>query len=182
LNRTKFNPLLLLALVLAVPMVIAIQNGSVRPAQAETEIARVPPQPAAPSQAEQYAAAAIASSRSVTLDMEGGHYWADARVNSAQVHFMVDTGASMVTLTKQDARRIGVIIRPNGPVARMSTANGVITVPLVTLKRVRIGNVEVTNVEAAVIEEGLDTSLLGMSFLNKLKTWQSTQAGLVLKQ
>lgn len=64
----------------------------------------------------------------------------------------------------------------------MSTANGVIEVPVVTLKRVKIGNVEVTNVTAVVVEEGLDTSLLGMSFLSKLKTWQTTPAGLVLKQ
>ncbi|HEV7693825.1 MAG TPA: TIGR02281 family clan AA aspartic protease [Hyphomonadaceae bacterium] len=182
MNRTKFNPLPLLALVLAVPLAITIQNNSLRPAEAEPEIVKLPPQPAAPSQAEQYAAAAIASSRSVTLAMEDGHYWADARVNSAQVHFIVDTGASLITLTRDDARRIGVTIKPGGPVMGLSTANGRITAPIVTLKRVRIGNVEVTDVEAVVVEEGLDTSLLGMNFLNQLRTWQSTEAGLVLKQ
>ena len=182
MNRTKFNPLLLLALVLGLPLLIGIQNNSVRSAQAETEIVKLPPQQTAPSQAEQYAAAAISSSRSVTLHLEDGHYWADARVNSGQVHFLVDTGASVIALTKQDARRIGVNIRAGGQTARMSTANGEITVPVVTLKRVRIGNVEVTDVPAVVIEEGLSTSLLGMSFLSKLKSWQTTQAGLVLKQ
>jgi aspartyl protease family protein len=179
---SKYSVPVIVALALGAPVLIGMRDNSIRPAAAETEIVKLPPQAAAPSQAELYAAAAISSPRSVTLPMEDGHYWADAKVNSAQVHFLVDTGASVVALTKQDARRIGVNIRSGGQFARMSTANGEITVPVVTLKRIRIGNVEVTNVDAVVIEEGLSTSLLGMSFLSQLKTWQTTQAGLVLKQ
>jgi aspartyl protease family protein len=185
LSFSKYSVPVIVALALGAPVLIGMRDNSIRPAAAEAEIVKLPPQAAqasGPTQAELYAAAAVSSTRTVTLPLEGGHYWADAKVNTAQVHFLVDTGASIVALTKQDARRIGVNIRSGGPVARMSTANGVISVPLVTLKRVRIGNVEVTNVEAAVIEEGLSTSLLGMSFLSQLKTWQTTPAGLVLKQ
>jgi aspartyl protease family protein len=182
LSFSKYSVPLIVGLALAAPVLIGMRDNNFRAAEAETEIVKLPPQASAPSQAEQYAAAAISSSRTVTLRMEDGHYWADARVNSAQVHFLVDTGASLIALTKQDARRIGVNIRASGQTARLSTANGEITVPVVTLKRVRIGNVEVTDVPAVVIEEGLSTSLLGMSFLNELKTWQTTPAGLVLKQ
>jgi aspartyl protease family protein len=185
---SKYSVPVIVALALGAPVLIGMRDNSIHPAEAKTEIVTLQQQALAslqdraPSQAELYAAAAISSARSVTLPMEDGHYWADAKVNSAQVHFLVDTGASVVALTKQDARRIGVNIRSAGQFARMSTANGEITVPLVTLKRIRIGNVEVTNVDAVVIEEGLSTSLLGMSFLSQLKTWQTTPAGLVLKQ
>jgi aspartyl protease family protein len=177
LSLAKYAPALLVGLALCAPVLIGMQDNSIRPAQAEAAIVKLPPGASASPPPEQYA-----SPRSVTLPMEGGHYWADAKVNSAEVRFLVDTGASIIALTKEDARRIGVSYRSAREHMRVSTANGVIEVPVVTLKRVRVGKVEVANVRAVVVEEGLDTSLLGMSFLGQLKTWQTTQAGLVLKQ
>lgn len=153
-----------------------------RTAEAETA------QPAAqPTQQELQLAAAqstgqAAGPRSVTLRMEAdGHYWADARVNGTKIRFLVDTGATGIALSKQDAQRLGLSLRSR-PMARLSTANGVIDAPIVPLKRVRVGNVEVTDLQAVVVEEGLPHSLLGMSFLSELKSWQSTPKGLVLKQ
>lgn len=183
MSLAKQAPVLLAAFALVAAMLYGTRNSSLRPAEAETPTAQ--PVPAATPSA-QYGStgygAAAPSARSVTLEMENGHYWAAAKVNNTQVRFLVDTGASVVALTKDDARRIGVTVRSHGEVVRLSTANGEITVPVVTLKRIRIGGVEVTNVPAVVVEEGLSTSLLGMSFLSELKSWQTTPAGLVLKQ
>lgn len=182
MSLAKNAPLLLLAFACGAAVLVGMRDNALRPAEAETAAAHTAQPARAPTQAELYAAASVATPRSVTLEMERGHYWADAKVNNSQVRFLVDTGASVIALTRDDARRIGLNIRSHGETARMSTANGVIEVPVVTLKRVKVGNIEVANVQAVVIEEGLSTSLLGMSFLSKLKSWQTTQAGLVLKQ
>jgi aspartyl protease family protein len=120
--------------------------------------------------------------RTASLRKEGdGHYWANASVNGATMRFLVDTGATVVALTERDARRAGLDVEKLPRTARISTANGEVRAAVARLDRIRIANVEVRNVEAVVLEE-LETSLLGMSFLGKLKSWQMTPASMVLKQ
>src|SRR5690606_5816345 len=98
-----------------------------------------------------------------------GHYYARAEVNGRPLDVMVDTGASMVALTYEDAERAGLRLRPSDFTARVSTANGIAAVAPVTLDRVSIGRITVRNVRAAVCERGrLEKTLLGMSFLSRL--------------
>ena len=79
---------------------------------------------------------------------------------------MVDTGATMVALTYEDAERAGIRLKPSDFTRGVSTANGVTRVAPVTLERVSIGDITVRNVAASVSERGrLQTTLLGMSFL-----------------
>jgi aspartyl protease family protein len=113
---------------------------------------------------------------------DDGHYWASAQINGATIRLMVDTGASVVALTPRDARRAGLDIASLPKTAHISTANGEIIAGVAMLKRVKIAGIEVTDVQAVVVEEGLSTSLLGMSFLNRLKGWQTTPTALLLKE
>lgn len=98
-----------------------------------------------------------------------GHYYARAEINGRPLDVMVDTGASMVALTYEDAERAGLRLKPADFTAQVSTANGTAAVAPVTLDRVSIGRITVRDVRAAVSERGrLEKTLLGMSFLSRL--------------
>jgi aspartyl protease family protein len=98
-----------------------------------------------------------------------GHYHADAEINGRAISVLVDTGATMVALTYEDAERAGFRLRSSDFTQRVSTANGFAAVAPVTLERVSIGHITVRNVRAAVAERGrLEKTLLGMSFLSRL--------------
>jgi aspartyl protease family protein len=112
-----------------------------------------------------------------------GHFFAEADINGRPIAVMVDTGASMVALTYDDARRAGIYPRDNEFTQRASTANGVARFAPVEIDRLSIGGVEVRNVRAAVMEDGkLETSLLGMSFLGKLGAVSMKSGRLVLEE
>ncbi|MBN8912111.1 MAG: TIGR02281 family clan AA aspartic protease [Rhizobiales bacterium] len=110
-----------------------------------------------------------------------GHYYATAEVNGRSLDVMVDTGASMVALTYEDAERAGLRLNPSDFSARVNTANGPAAVAPVMLDRVSIGGIEVRDVRAAVCERGrLDKTLLGMSFLSRLERVDISQGRLTL--
>ena len=110
-----------------------------------------------------------------------GHFLVDADVNGVQVRFLVDTGASSVTLTAADAERIGLPVRALDYSARYETANGQILAAPVTLRDMQIGGEEIANVRASVTQAPLNVSLLGMSFLNRLAGYEVSREGLVLR-
>jgi aspartyl protease family protein len=112
-----------------------------------------------------------------------GHYFASAEINGRSIDVLVDSGASIVALTYEDAQRAGVGVRDSDYTHRVSTANGLAKVAPVTLDRVSIGDITVRNVQAAVSEPGkLGTSLLGMSFLGRLQQIDIRSGVLVLKE
>jgi aspartyl protease family protein len=112
-----------------------------------------------------------------------GHFFAEAEFNGRSVNVMVDTGASMVALTYDDARRAGIAPLDSEFTRRANTANGIAKFAPIVIDRISIGDVEVRNVEAAVMEEGkLDTTLLGMSFLGKLGRVDMRSGKLVLEE
>ena len=103
------------------------------------------------------------------LDREAdGHFYAHASVDSRDARFLVDTGASVVALTGDDARAIGLSWDDSDLVAIGRGANGTVFGVPVRLEEVRVGGFEAHDVEAAIIPEGLDVSLLGQSFLSRL--------------
>lgn len=109
-----------------------------------------------------------------------GHFWLEASVNSKAVRFLVDTGASSVALTPADAQRLGFSV-PNLNYNRtVMTASGKIKAASVMLNEVTIGNTPIKQVEALVISEGLETSLLGMSYLGRLNRIEVTRSSLIL--
>lgn len=99
-----------------------------------------------------------------------GMYETPGFINGRTVHFVVDTGATLVAMDEQDAIRLGVPFRTEGRIGYSSTANGTIKVWQVNLKKVRVGTIELTNVRGSVREGSTNIPiLLGQSFLNQLK-------------
>ena len=129
-------------------------------------------------------AAPTGGRRSAELVAQGnGHFFADAEFNGRSVNVMVDTGASMVALTYEDARHAGLLPRDSEFTQRANTANGIAKFAPIEIDRLSIGGVEVRNVRAAVMEEGkLETTLLGMSFLSKLSRVDMRSGRLVLEE
>ncbi len=111
-----------------------------------------------------------------------GHYWTSADVDGTSVKFMVDTGASIVALTYRDAQRVGLSPEEMVFDNEIRTAGGITMGAFVVLERIRIGQVEVEQVGAMVLQEGLDQSLLGMTFLNELYSYEFKRSQLIIRQ
>ena len=128
-------------------------------------------------------AVAASASGTPTQVVKGpdGHYWAQARIDGRAVQVLVDTGASVVALTRADARRLGVDPAPEAFTGKVQTASGVVRAAPVELKTISVAGVRVDKVEALVVEEGLTYSLLGMSYLGRLSAFEATPAGLTLR-
>ncbi len=129
-------------------------------------------------------AAPAGNVRSISLDAnERGSYYANAELNGRTITMLVDTGASFVGLTAEDARAIGIYPAESDFKLQMSTANGISRAAPVTLNTIRIGGISLYDVPAAVMQPGAGTtSLLGMSFLKKLSGFEVAQGRLVLRQ
>ncbi|KIC55765.1 hypothetical protein RM53_15020 [Brevundimonas nasdae] len=110
-----------------------------------------------------------------------GHYWAEANIDGKAVRVLVDTGASVVALTRADALRLGVDPQPEAFTGKVQTASGVVRAAPVQLKTISVAGARVDRVEALVVEQGLEYSLLGMSYLGRLSAFSATPAGLTLR-
>lgn len=95
-----------------------------------------------------------------------GHFFVTGSVNGEAIRFLVDTGATMVSLGASDARRIG-IRTDGGETSYAQTAAGVVAVTRVRLDRVVVGDIELDGIDALVHGNDLPIALLGMSFLNR---------------
>ncbi len=111
-----------------------------------------------------------------------GHYWAQATVDGRAVRFLVDTGASSVALTQADARRLSLEPERLTYDVPIRTASGRAFAAAVTLRSVSVSGARVEDVEALVAQEGLETSLLGMSYLGRLSRFEATPRALILRR
>ena len=118
---------------------------------------------------------------SIYLEADGqGHFLTTGNVNGASVRFLVDTGATFVSIGMSDARRMGIDVSDGVP-GVSQTANGVSRIWRVRLDTLKVGDVVVHGVDAAVHANDLPVALLGMSFLNRMEmTREGTR--LVLKK
>ncbi|MDE1467196.1 retropepsin-like aspartic protease family protein [Aurantiacibacter sp. D1-12] len=117
----------------------------------------------------------------VALDREpDGHFYADVSVDGVSSRMLVDTGASVIALTGEDAMAIGLFWDDSevGPVAQ--GANGTVYGVHTRLRNVRLGNFEASDVEAMIIPEGLGISLLGQSFLSTINSVEIADNQMVL--
>ena len=95
---------------------------------------------------------------------------------------MVDTGATGVVLSREDARRVGINPQSSDFTARTSTANGIVSVAPTVLKEVVVGEIFVRDVPAIVHPDTrFQGSLLGMSFLSRLSQFEVSGGRLILK-
>lgn len=112
-----------------------------------------------------------------------GHFETEAEMNGRSVDVMVDTGATIVAMTYEDAERAGIFLKPSDFTHTVATANGQAKVAPITISTVAIGPITVRNVEGAVAESGkLHKTLLGMSFLNRLTRVEMRSKNLVLQE
>jgi aspartyl protease family protein len=110
-----------------------------------------------------------------------GEFAIAARVNGARVTFLFDTGASVVVLTANDARRAGVMTGGLEFDVPVSTANGAALAAEVRLDEIAVGPIVMRNVPALVARPGaLNESLLGMSFLERLRSYSVERDRLIL--
>jgi aspartyl protease family protein len=174
-NALKFAAVVALSAISAVAsagtlLTLAERGTAFRAASAEAAVAPAPPE----APADSGSAATIAKGRD-------GHYWASAQVNGARVRFLVDTGATAVALTADDARRLGLDLSHLDFAYRVVTASGESRAAPVKLASIDVGGAKVADVDALVIDKGLDTSLLGMTYLGRLSSFQATRQSLILR-
>jgi aspartyl protease family protein len=98
----------------------------------------------------------------------GGHFFSPGAINGQAVRFLVDTGATSVSIGVPEAERIGLKYR-NGELARSATANGIVTSWRIKLASVRVGDVEIHDVDASVVPAAMPFVLLGNSFLGRFQ-------------
>jgi aspartyl protease family protein len=142
----------------------------------------VAPQAAAATATETPVEAAPSDGQASIVKSPDGHFWADAQVNGGHpIHFLVDTGATAVALTANDARSLGIDPSSLDYRYTVTTANGQARAAAVKLSNVSVDRAEVENVQAYVIDQGLQTSLLGMTYLGRLSKFEATPDTLVLR-
>jgi aspartyl protease family protein len=112
-----------------------------------------------------------------------GHFLATATLNGQPIEVLVDTGASFVALSYEDAQRAGVYVRPSDFTQRVATANGIAKIAPVVIDSIGIGDIILRDVHAAVSEPGrLGTTLLGMTFLGRLSRAELRNGVLILQE
>lgn len=112
----------------------------------------------------------------------GGHFLVKASVNeTVRIRFMIDTGATMVALSANDARRLKLDTQRLKYTEHYQTANGVVRGAPVKLRELRIGDLVVKNVRATVMSGNIGVSLLGNSFLRRLRSYEVRGDVLVMR-
>lgn len=96
-----------------------------------------------------------------------GHYYLTATINGEDIRFMVDTGASDIVLTREDAARVGINPATLSFFGQAQTANGLVQTAPVRLDTLALGPIHDSNIRAIVNGGELETSLLGMSYLTR---------------
>jgi aspartyl protease family protein len=117
----------------------------------------------------------------ITAD-RNGHFYVASILNGQSVRMVVDTGASIVALTYEDAERIGARLSQKDFTVQMSTANGLVQGAPIRIDEIRIAEISMRDVEAVALPKGsLEVSLLGMSFLKRLSGFDISQGRLNLR-
>jgi aspartyl protease family protein len=141
-----------------------------------------PPRPSAAPVPGQRQSQATGSGSVMIASDRGGQFHSPVEIDGQQIPMLVDTGATVVALRFEDAQRLGVMPMPSDYKVKINTANGEIRAARTMLREVRVENITVQNVDAVVMPEGaLQKSLLGMSFLRKLKRFEVASGNLVLQ-
>jgi aspartyl protease family protein len=97
-----------------------------------------------------------------------GHFYAEVMVNGSPIRMLVDTGATSIALTTEDAQRVGLQFSESEFTGRAMTAAGEVAVKPISLDRVSMGPLEANAVDAAIISDGLSVSLLGQAWLKRV--------------
>lgn len=110
------------------------------------------------------------------------HFRLTLLINNVPVDFLVDTGASQVVLTQEDAQRVGLNPDNLAYIGTAFTANGEVATAPVRLDRVDLGDIRDTRVRASVNSGAMENSLLGMSYLSRFESIEIRQDLLILNR
>ena len=167
-------------MVVSVGMALAAARGLTSYSGAQTQ---APTQEAAVADALRAPAASPTpmGSAAEVVKASDGHYWAEAEVNGRWIHCLVDTGATAVALTPQDATRLGLDVSTLNFDTPVATAHGQTRAARVELAHVSVAGARVDDVPALVVQDGLTASLLGMSYLGRLSRMEATPTTLILR-
>lgn len=136
----------------------------------------------APTAAQVATTAAEATVVALQADSRG-HFLTDARSANQFIRVLVDTGASSVALTAEDAKKIGLSERDKRGEGMVATANGVVKVAQVRIPELRLQGIVVRDVDGVIMPPGaMGVTLLGMSFIKRLKSFEMHGRTLVLRQ
>jgi len=112
-----------------------------------------------------------------------GHFSAELRLNGRKVPAMIDTGATHIAINRTTARRIGLDVAEADFTGSAETANGRARFAPVVIERIALGRIELDDVRAVVLDDSaLSGTLVGMSFLSRLKRYSVEGGTLVLEQ
>jgi aspartyl protease family protein len=111
----------------------------------------------------------------------GGGFHANGSVNGTPVRFLVDTGASSIVLTPGDARRLGIDLDNLVFNRAYETANGIGYGASTVVDELTVGHIRLTNVPVSINQAPMRSSLLGMTFLNRMKSFNISGRKLVLR-
>lgn len=130
-----------------------------------------------------YSAVSVPSERAtVTLTPDrNGHFVSSGSVNGASVRFLVDTGATGVSMSVEDARRAGINYLAGTP-GYSQTANGIAPIYKVKLANVRLGDISLNDIDGVVHDTALPVVLLGMSFLGRLEMRREGESLTLIKK
>ena len=122
------------------------------------------------------------NARSLVVHANGGHFAVDARVDGRRIPFLIDTGASQITIRESDASRLGFHPKERDYSIRINTANGVGRAAQVDLRMVEVGDILVRDVPALIVPDNvLNVNLLGMTFMSRVR-WSHERGQLLLEQ
>jgi aspartyl protease family protein len=117
----------------------------------------------------------------VSADL-AGHFVVHPSLDGRRVRMLIDTGASIVALSYEDAQMAGIAFSRANFTRKLATANGTVDAAPVRIREIQVGDIVVRNVDAVVLPQGrLATSLLGMSFLKRLDGFEIARGQLTLK-
>ena len=117
----------------------------------------------------------------VLMAGSGGHFMTPGQINGKAAQFLVDTGATAISMTVADAERMGVDYK-SGQRVQLHTANGVVIGWRTSLASVRVGDVEVFNVDAVVAARDMPFLLLGNSFLTRFQMLRENDQMTLIKR
>lgn len=126
---------------------------------------------------------AAAGPQAVSLSADSaGHFATDVRLNGMFVKGLVDTGATVIAIPGAEAKKIGINPPASAYTTPIQTANGTVKAARIQLQEVRVGTVVVRDVEGVIVSAGLEVTLIGMSFFNRLQSFEMRGKTLVLRQ
>ncbi len=181
-HPVKLAATMLVACAAVLPAVIKMREGRSAPEAAAALVSA--PAPARPQGASSAAPPPAAGGNTAMLYADArGHFSADIYVRGIPIRSLVDTGATLVSFSEEDAAKFGLRPEPSQRKAQFQTANGLVTASLVRIPEIRLQGITVYDVEAAIMPRGaMQGTLLGMSFMKKLASYESRGTSMVLKK